>query len=211
MSKRGRRNSRWKGPRSKADAPIPCETVLPSDSVVNNSADTPVSNGDSAFTADKLDGKVVHHVEGGDNIRSLKGRKASQQLGNGAPSIGGTPQNSEHVDPQVVESGGSVGTVRAPGLPKPSARQSAQNLQSQAQPASRELDDGYGDLDFDLDDDDDDVWSDKRELKLIELYRDCPFLWNKTLSSYQLRNKQEVSYTKFAEVLGVTCELLSLV
>ena len=47
------------------------------------------------------------------------------------------------------------------------------------------------------------LWTEDRENRLIELYRKCPFLYDKTLPSYKLKHKKHVAYTKFGSTLGV--------
>lgn len=150
----------------------------------------PVSNGDNAPSAEKRNMEVTQNVDQASKGNGLAASQGTQQVGQGPGPADQLTQDAEHGTPQVVKTGGPV---LPSGLLKRPSTKSA--------PAQSDCTDGYGDLDLDLEDDE--LWMDARENKLIELYRDCPFLWNKTLSSYQLRNKQEVSYAKFAEVLGV--------
>lgn len=200
MSKRGRRNTRFKRPQSKTNAASPCEFEQLQESHDISVSGTSVSDQGNGSTAGKNDGEFVHGVEGGDNMRIVR---PTAPLGKGSQEKDQLSNRSEQAN---IQNAGSSESVRESELMQSAETQPTQSSPPQRQSDSRELDDGYGDLDCDMENDE--MWNDARELKLIELYRDCPFLWNKTLSSYQLRNKQEVSYNKFAGILGVTCKLL---
>lgn len=48
------------------------------------------------------------------------------------------------------------------------------------------------------------IWTSQREDHLIDLFRDCTFLYNKKIPAFQERHKKDKAYARMAEVLGVT-------
>lgn len=61
-----------------------------------------------------------------------------------------------------------------------------------------------GEADLDIDAESDAIWTPAREDKLIDLYRDCPFLYDKNSAGFVQRHKKDLAYAKFATILGVT-------
>lgn len=51
-----------------------------------------------------------------------------------------------------------------------------------------------------------DLWTPKKEDKLIDFFEKCVFLYDKDKDDYRLRNKKTRAYTVFANKLGVTCK-----
>lgn len=48
------------------------------------------------------------------------------------------------------------------------------------------------------------VWTSEREDRLIDLYKECTFLYDKNVPAFQQRHKKEMAHARFAELLGVT-------
>lgn len=48
------------------------------------------------------------------------------------------------------------------------------------------------------------VWTAYREDKLIDMFRDCTFLYDKKVPAFQERHKKDKAIERFAKVLGVT-------
>lgn len=48
------------------------------------------------------------------------------------------------------------------------------------------------------------VWAGGKEDKLIDLFRDCTFLYDKQAPAFQERHKKDKAIARFAEILGVT-------
>lgn len=227
MNKRGRRRARatrFSAPVSKGSvevAPVSTEST-------HRSTNTTVSNGNNGVPGKNGEGEDAQHMETGDKGRS--GQTANRKPQTANQVVQPSKQTASHRKQTGQGSNQTVNTLapqpppaaQAPGGP---VRPSGLSKRSGGQPAApaHELNDdddvygndgnddgvdgGDGDLDLDLDDEDSDIWTDQRELKLVELYRDSPFLWNKTLSSYQLRHKKDVAYAKFAGILGVTSKI----
>lgn len=55
-----------------------------------------------------------------------------------------------------------------------------------------------------LDVEDSEVWTPEKEDKLIDLFRSCVFLYDKTAPGFLQRHKKEMAMAKFAGILGVT-------
>lgn len=51
---------------------------------------------------------------------------------------------------------------------------------------------------------DSEVWTPEREDKLIDLFRSCVFLYDKTAPGFLQRHKKDLAMAKFAKILGVT-------
>ena len=47
------------------------------------------------------------------------------------------------------------------------------------------------------------MWTEDRENSLIELYKNCTFLYDKTLPSYKLKHKKHAAFNKFGVILGI--------
>lgn len=60
------------------------------------------------------------------------------------------------------------------------------------------------DGDLDTDGEGDAVWTPAREDRLIDLFRECTFLYDKNTAGFLQRNKKELAYARIATLLGVT-------
>lgn len=63
-----------------------------------------------------------------------------------------------------------------------------------------------GDLECDDDDNASELWTPKKEDKLIDMFEKCSFLYDKEHDDYWLRNKKLRAFTAFAKKLGVECK-----
>lgn len=75
----------------------------------------------------------------------------------------------------------------------------SQNLKENGQQASQ-----APTLDNDSDGEGDTVWTPEREDRLIDLFKECTFLYDKNVPAFQQRNKKEMAHARFAAILGVT-------
>lgn len=117
-------------------------------------------------------------------------------------------KNSEDWTGVPVTAGPSVENTDDGGAKPREVEQNNEEEVNDIGDLDRDIEDELGEVSDEEDDGDTggDLWTPRKEDKLIDFFERCTFLYDKELDDYRLRNKKIRAYNVFANKLGVTCK-----